>query len=159
MDPADASLPDLLAFYRQILREPRVRGVLDSDDEPTAGYTEVLAAAHYQGSRTQDGTPWDVLAGDGRRVKLRALIASATGEGPPRALRAIKSWDFDILLVVLFDNTYGIAHATEVPASEAEQAATFAPKNNGYVLMATDDFLDERGTDVTEALRRARLSV
>ena len=160
MDSASAPLSELLTSYRQILRELRVRGVLGSDDQPTAGYAEVLAASHYQGSRDPDsGTPWDVLAGDGRRVKLRAQIASVTGEGPSRTLPAIKSWDFDWLLVILFDEIYGIARATEVPVAAAESAASFAPKRNGYVLLATDEFLDENGTDLTAALQEIQLSV
>ena len=160
MDTGSASLGELLATYRHILRELRVRGVLGTDEQPTAGYAELLVASHYQGSRTPEGgTPWDVLAGDGRRLKVRAQIPAVTGDGPSRALAAIRSWDFDLLLVVLFEDTYGIARAIEMPASAAESAASFAPKRNGYVVLATDEFLAEHGTDITAALQEAQSSI
>ena len=152
MDVESAALDELLATYRHILRELRVRGVAGDDEQPTAGYAEILAAAHYRGSRQTSDDRWDCVTGDGRRVLVRALIAPITGEGAGRRLPAVRSWDFDLLLVVLFDGSYGMARATEIPVSLAEAAASFAPSSNGYVLHATDEFLDEAGTDITEAL-------
>ncbi len=102
--------------------------------------------------------PWALLTGDGKRVQVRAEVASATGEGPSRHLRAFKSWDFDLLLVILFNSTYQVQRATEIPAAVAEGAASFAPKSNGYVLVATDDILDELGADLTEAFRELQES-
>ena len=149
MDIAAAPLHELLVTYREILRELRVRGITGDEEPPTAGFAEVLAAAHYHGTRDSRGGRWNVLGSDGQRVLVRALIPSITG-GDGRQLPTIKSWDFDLLLVILFDDSYRIARATEIPVSKAEAAAMFTPRSNGYVLLVTEEFLDEARTDLTE---------
>lgn len=152
MDAASAPLGELLANYRGILRELRVRGIVADDPDPTTGYAEVLAAAQYQGSRTSGLESWDVVAGDGTRLLVRATVPSLAGEPALRRLAPIRSWDFDDLLIILFDDSYRVTRAVEVPAAAAEAVASFAPRSNGYVLVAADELLDEIGSDVAEMI-------
>ena len=65
-----------------------------------------------------------------------------------------RSWDFDALVVVLFDDEFRVWRATRMPTPLLKQQSRFIEHVRGYRIMASDALLDQ-GEDWTERLRAA----
>lgn len=129
----------LLGLYRAILRALRERGVTRTDNAPTGDYAEYLTAAAYGGQLSDPSQRgWDVRAGDGRRLQVKGRVNR-------RQLGVIRSFDFDALIVVLFDNDYRIEHAVELPPETAKAYASWREHVNGFVLNVTRELLGGPG--------------
>jgi hypothetical protein len=94
---------------------------------------------------------WDVHATDGTllQVKARAL----TPENPSRQLSPIRSWDFDQLVVVLFDENYSVLKAVFLDRELAWAHATWREHVDGWILHERDGLLAsgvDRTTDVLQ---------
>lgn len=70
-------------------------------------YAEYLAHSHY-GGRLLDisGASADIQTPDGNRYQVKSRRVKGT---PTTQLNVIRSWDFDFLVVILFDADGGIA--------------------------------------------------
>lgn len=158
MDTASASVAELLSTYREILRELRGREVLRTNNAPTGDYAEFLIAAHFRGKLAPNSEKsWDVKDKDGDRLQVKARVSDSHSDAGTRQLSAIRTWDFDRLIVVLFADDYSIFRAVDIPVSVAESSSKFVEHVNGHRLMATDRFLaGPKATDITEALQRTQ---
>ncbi len=116
-------------------------------------YAEYLVHRRY-GGRLLDisESSADIESADGARyqVKSRKIKgASAT------QLNVIRSWNFDYLVVVLFDKDGEIRKAMEVPVEVAREYAVPNEHQRGWVITTSVSFLSEaRSKDITEELRR-----
>ena len=68
----------------------------------------------------------------------------------------IRSFDFDALVVVLFDDNYTVELALELPHQTVQGLATWREHVNGFVLNVTQSLLqDPSVTDVTPRFQAA----
>ncbi len=121
-----------------------------------AEYSEFIVSKHYDGKLlptshksadikvTKNGA--DTLY----QVKARTLNALVSTK-----LSSIRSWEFDFLVVVLFDTDGKLLKVLEVPVATAKNYA----KKNNYVnaqaIVTTKDFLnDSNSTDITEQIQK-----
>jgi len=114
-------------------------------------YAEYLAHKHYGGRLLEiSGVSADIEALDGTlyQVKSRKIKKTTATQ-----LNVIRSWDFDILVVILFEDNGLIKKAIEVPVHIAKEYGRQNNHQNGYVITTSQKFLnDPRSTDITTLL-------
>lgn len=94
----------------------------------------------------------DVELKDGTLIQVKARMLTDVRTTP---LSAFRSWNFDVLSVVLFEPDGDIAFGGEIPCSIARRYAREVSHVNGWQISTTHDFLsDPAFTDLTDAYRR-----
>lgn len=153
--------PQLLAMYRAILATLKERGIVRTANAPTGDYAEYLVATHTRGELAPNSEKsWDVRADDGTLIQVKARVSPPGSGSGTRQLSVIRTWDFDVLAVVLFDDDFSILRAVMVPAQLAREQSKFVAHVNGSRIMATDGFLSQEGaTDLTEELRATAAAI
>lgn len=155
----DLSVFDLMRLHRQTLYELRRRGVVRTRSQPQGEWAETLVKVAYDGqlaAKSEKG--YDVITGDGTRlqVKARALDYPRIGSN---ITSAIRSWEFDKMVVVLLDlNDLSVAKAAELSRETVRRNARHRSHVNGSVLIPNDALMSQ-GIDVTEQLRAAAHSL
>ncbi|APG65128.1 hypothetical protein LPB136_07090 [Tenacibaculum todarodis] len=97
----------------------------------------------------------DVKAKDGRlyQVKSRKVKGKLTG-----SLGIIRSWGFDYLTVILFDEYGGVLYAISSPKKVAKEYAKSNDLQNGDVISITQDFINDiRNINITNAIMKINL--
>lgn len=116
-------------------------------------YAEHLANQYYQGNLLKvSGASADIEMPDGTlyQVKSRKLSGSPTTQ-----LNVIRSWDFDFLVVILFDEIGDVYRAIELPMLAAREYAKESVRQGGGIITTSRAFLcDPRGKDITKALSK-----
>lgn len=151
---ADLSVGELLALSRGILAELRRRGVIRSGNAPAGDYAELLVQRATRGELAPNSQKsWDVLTADGERLQVKARVVTNSNARGERQLSVLRSWDFDAVVIVLFDDELRVWRAAHVPVAVLKAEGRFIDHVRGFRVMATDALLD-RGADWTERLRR-----
>ena len=108
-------------------------------------YAEYLAHQHYGGRLLEiSGASADIEAPDGTlyQVKSRKIKGSPTTQ-----LNVIRSWDFDFLVVILFEVSGAIKKAIQVPVEVAKEYGVSNSYQNGWIITTNQSFLnDHRST-------------
>lgn len=114
-------------------------------------YAEYLAHKFYGGKLLEiSGSSADIEDENGKRyqVKSRKIKSTLTTQ-----LNVIRSWDFDYLVVILFDKNGAIRQALEVPVEVAKEYGLANKHQNGWVITTSQNFLnDRRAKDITMPL-------
>ena len=114
-------------------------------------YAEYLAHQYYGGKLlgVSDSSA-DIKAESGTLYQVKSRKIKGT---PTTQLNVIRSWDFDYLVVILFDANGGIERALEVPVNIAKEYGAANSHQNGWVITTTQEFLnDNRSKDITISL-------
>lgn len=94
----------------------------------------------------------DVELKDGTLIQVKARMLTDVRTTP---LSTFRSWNFDVLSVVLFEPDGDIAFGGEIPCSVAQHYAREVSHVNGWQISTTHDFLfDSAFTDLTDVYRR-----
>jgi hypothetical protein len=114
-------------------------------------YAEYLTHKHY-GGRLLDisGASADIESLDGTlyQVKSRKIKGSLSTQ-----LNVIRSWDFDFLIVVLFEGNGSIKMAVQIPVAVAKEYGKENRHQNGWVITTSQKFLNDcRAIDITISL-------
>lgn len=149
-------LSELFARYGSILRELRRREVVRTNDAPSGGWAEYLVCKYLAGKHApKSEKSWDVLAPDRRRIQVKARVVFDPRNRGQRQLSSFRSFSFDVLAVVLFDDLYAVWRPVLLPFDEVKKHTRPDSHVNGHRLMATDALLNAvAATDITEELRR-----
>jgi len=114
-------------------------------------FAEQLACKVYEGTLLNASkASADFVADDNvlYQVKSRRLDALCSTQ-----LNVIRSWDFDYLIVVLFNSSGGILKGLEYPMLVAKEYAKANSHQNGWVITTSQAFLnDARAIDITDKL-------
>jgi hypothetical protein len=114
-------------------------------------YAEYLAHKHYGGKLCNiSGHSADIEAEDGTlyQVKSRKIKKTLSTQ-----LNVIRSWNFDYLVVILFDQHGGIKQALEIPVEVAKEYGVPNKHQNGWVITTNQKFLSEiRAQDITRSI-------
>ncbi len=116
-------------------------------------YAEYIALRYYGGSFLKiSDSGADIRDKEGRlfQVKARKMeVARSTQLG------IIRSWEFDYLVVILFDPEGRIIKALEVPVTVAKEYGVANKHQNGWVITTNREFLqDARSKDISAALSK-----
>mgnify|MGYP003385619751 CR=1 FL=1 len=111
-------------------------------------YAEHLAHKHYGGRLLEiSGSSADIETSDGilYQVKSRKIKGTRSTQ-----LNVIRSWDFNYLVVILFDTNGAVKKALEVPVEVAKEFGVANSHQNGWVITTSQKFLnDRRSKDIT----------
>lgn len=114
-------------------------------------YAEYLSHQYYGGRLLKiSGASADIEASDGTlyQVKSRKIKSSPTTQ-----LNVIRSWDFDFLVVILFEASGAIKKAIQVPVEVAKEYGVPNSHQNGWVITTNKKFLnDHRSIDISMQL-------
>lgn len=129
----------------------RLSVVLGRTSNIVGEYAEYLAHKHFGGRLLNiSGSSSDIEATDGTlyQVKSRKIKGSSSTQ-----LNVIRSWDFDFLVVILFETNGAIKKAIQVPVQVAKEYGVANSHQNGWVITTSQRFLnDHRSTDITSPL-------
>jgi len=111
-------------------------------------YAEYLAHQYYGGRLLEiSGLSADIKTDDGKLYQVKSRKIKGI---PTTQLNVIRSWDFDFLVVVLFDANGAIKKALEVPVEVAKEYGTKNSHQNGWVITTSQNFLNEsRSKDIS----------
>lgn len=94
----------------------------------------------------------DVELADGTLIQVKARVLT---DVRTTSLSAFRSWNFDVLAVVLFEPDGTISFGGEIPRDSARKHAREVPHVNGWMVSTTHDFLsDPAFSDLTDAYRK-----
>jgi hypothetical protein len=116
-------------------------------------YAEYLAHQYYGGKLLDiSGSSADIETEDGTRYQVKSR---KTGGSLSTQLNVIRSWDFDYLVVIIFDSSGMLSKALEVPVGVAREYGTKNSHQNGWIITTTQEFLnDKRSKDISIALAK-----
>ncbi len=152
-----ASKPNLKTVWLEYNHAENALGdKLDRTSNPVGDYAEYIVAKSYDGERYKSGEKsYDVKVVKNDKTLKYQVKARKLKNTTSTALGGIRSWDFDYLIVVLFDQKGKIIKALEVPVKIAKN--DYAKKDKYkkvWVITTTKDFLhDPRSNDITEQLK------
>lgn len=114
-------------------------------------FAEQLVADYYGGKQLQASSKSaDVILDDGRTIQVKARTPRQT---LTTSLGIIRTWDFDLLVAVLFSTDGAVIKAVEVASDVAQSIATPNKLQNGWVITTTQDFLNHpKVRDITQGL-------
>ncbi|MBN2891601.1 MAG: hypothetical protein JXL97_07030 [Bacteroidales bacterium] len=116
-------------------------------------YAEYLVNEYLNGELlTASHASADIKApnGDLHQVKSRKITNGQTTQ-----LGIIRSWNFDFLTIILFDDNGSVIKGLIYPKSIAEKYAVENEHQNGWVISITNEFLnDENKLDITQKIRQ-----
>jgi hypothetical protein len=148
---AGLSNSDLLVLERAILAELKTREIIRSNNAPAGDYAEYLVMRATGGELAPKAQKsWDVLTPDGSRLQVKCRVL--TKENRSRQLSPIRSWEFDCLMIVLFDGTFSVTAAAGLDPSVVQPVAVWKEHVNGWIVHARDELLS-KGADWTSALQ------
>jgi len=116
-------------------------------------YAEYLVNEYLSGELlTASHASADIKApnGDLHQVKSRKIINGLTTQ-----LGIIRSWNFDYLTIILFDDNGSVLKGLIYPKSVAEEYAVKNEHQNGWIISTTNEFLNnENKLDITQKIRQ-----
>jgi hypothetical protein len=126
--------------------ELRSREVIRTDNSPIGDYAEWFVCKKL-GFDLQPPSyrSCDAIDGD-----IRYQIKARKND---KQLSAIRSWDFEYLIAVIFDDHFTVSQAVKFPMATAKEVASYSEHTNGYVMSVTRALLERPEVeDITESL-------
>ena len=113
-------------------------------------YAEYLAHKYYGGKKLPPSHPGADIEANGNKYQVKGRQSD-----DPTHLSIIRSWNFDHLVVILFNKDGSVKQALEVPVGVAREYAVHNKYLNGGVITTTKNFLsDERSKDITVKIQK-----
>ena len=116
-------------------------------------FGEEIVAALYNGELLPpSNSSADIALPDGRTIQVKTRVPRQTSA---TSLGVIRSWDFDLLVVVLFNTDGSLQKAVELNVEDAKRLAKENEYQNGNVITTTQKFFDDDGVrDITVQLKK-----
>ncbi len=111
-------------------------------------FAEVLVANYYNGERLKaSNKSADVRTNDGQLIQVKSRKIEKI---KATNLNVIRSWNFDLLVVILFNKEGGILKAIEIDSKIAEKLAKNNSHQNGKILTTNKILLNNKDAkDIT----------
>ncbi len=157
-DPETRTTSQLLSDWAAIMRQLRVRDVVRTNNNPVGDIAEAIVAAYYGGERgsfSQAG--WDVRTPAGERIQVKSLRQTAAGKR--RNLSPIRDADYDVVVIVLFDEDFRVTEGLRLARDVVEEKFKHRAYVNGRIIAVTASLrADRRVATVDLAVTAQRLS-
>ena len=116
-------------------------------------YAEYLAHQYYGGKLLDvSNSSADIVTEDGSRYQVKSRKIKGTSS---TQLNVIRSWDFNYLVVIIFNPNGMIKKALEVPVAVAREYSVKNRHQNGWIITTTQKFLNEkRSKDISAHLAK-----
>ena len=149
------SVSELLRMHSEIINELRERGILRSQNNPVADYTEWLVSKKLDLSlspKSQSGFDATNTNGDRYQIKGRRLTPQnkSTQLG---VIRNLSERKFDFLVGVILNSDYSVNYAAQIPYGLVSRLSVYSEHQNGNILHLRKGVLNEKEVeDITEKL-------
>lgn len=122
---------------------------MDGTNNEVGEFAEKLVAKYYNANQLQvSNKSADLETPDKKLVQVKSRKMDKLTS---QSLGVIRSWDFDILVVVLFDKFGNILKALEIKTNDAKQLAKENEYQNGFILTTSKELLENSKTkDLTK---------
>ena len=159
MDLKKESSVQLMNTYAKILTELNERKVVRTYNSPVGDYAEWLVQEKLglvlEGNSQKGYDAHDPTTGLRYQVKSRWERGAASVQS--RALSVIRNYDdnqFDYLIIVIFDEEFGVKEAYMLPHDTVGTYARYRKHLNGHLLIALGTVLaDENTKNIAQQLR------
>jgi len=149
-DPDELTVRELLAGYAAILASLRARGIVRTANAPVADLAEIVALRAYGGELAANSQrSFDLLTADNCSVQVKARVI-ARDDKRSHGFSAVRSWDFDIAVFLVFDLSYELVWARELTSAEARGTARRVEHTNSSLITLRSVL--SAGRDVTPLL-------
>jgi alkylated DNA nucleotide flippase Atl1 len=148
--------PELLRDWSMIMRELRRRDIIRTNNNPVGDIAEAIVAEYYQGQRgsfSQAG--WDVKTAAGERIQVKAM--RQTPETKRRNLSPIRDREYDVVVVVVFDEDFVVTEGLRITREVVEELFPHRAHVNGRVIIVTQTLRQDprvQHLDLTVAAQR-----
>lgn len=129
--------------------------MIRTTNAPTGDYAEFLVA-RLLGVKLAPNSEksWDVRTQDRKTMQVKSRVVANPRAAGERQLSPFRSFEFDEVAIVLFDDDYRVWRAVRLPAKVAEERSTYRSHVNGNILFAKDQLLDDPlANDITSELQ------
>lgn len=152
-DLSDFSVKNLLQLEAGVVTELRGRGLVRTNNKPLGDIAEQIVLAARGGFLEPNSTKsHDVTDSKGRRIQVKAMGRRSAGRSGQ--FSSFRSFDFDTAVFLVFEaNTFDLALAREVTASDIEAVASYSAHTNGRA--ATLRQIENLGLDVFHEMKIA----
>lgn len=142
-------IKDLWKKYNQYTRALSL--ALGRTNNIVGEYAEYLAHQYYGGKFLKiSDTSADIEDSSGMLYQIKSRKIKNTSS---TQLNVIRSWSFNFLVVILFDENGSINKAIEVPVEVAKEYGQRNNHQNGWIITTNINFMsDPRSKDITSAL-------
>lgn len=149
MSPNGLPLSKLWFNYMQSL--DMITTAIGRSSNIVGEFGEEIVAALYGGELLPpSNSSADVALPDGRTIQVKTRVPRQTSA---TSLGVIRSWNFDLLVVVLFNTDGTLQKAVELNVEDAKRLAKENDYQNGNVITTTQKFFDDEGVrDITAQL-------
>lgn len=150
LDITTYTTEELLQLHTAINRELQQRAVLRTRNNFVGDYAEWLVADRLNlqlSANSKKG--YDATDSDGLRYQIKGRRTSTTNSS--RQLGVIRNLDahqFDVLVAVVFDESWTLVSAFSIPYESVKDLARFSAHQNGHLLHARPSLLNH--PDVTD---------
>ncbi|MYN12779.1 hypothetical protein GSY71_06425 [Pusillimonas sp. TS35] len=153
LDITTYTTEELLQLHTAVNHELQQRAVLRTRNNFVGDYAEWLVADRLNLQLSANSMKgYDATDSDGLRYQIKGRRTSATNKS--RKLGVIRDLDahqFDVLVAVVFDESWALISAFKIPYETVKDLARFSTHQNGHLLRARPSLLNH--PDVTD-LRR-----
>lgn len=139
VDLTGCAVPELLRLWAGTMAELNARGLVRTNNNPVGDLAEAIAHEHYGGERgsfSQKG--WDIRTLGGERIQVKGMRRTASSR---RNLSAIRDSDYDIVLVVTFDENFDLTECFTLTRATVEAEFNHRPHVNGRIITVTNRLL------------------
>lgn len=114
-------------------------------------YAEHLVCKFYKGQLSDiSEKSHDVVSSSGHKYQVKSRKMKKLQS---TSLNVIRSWDFDFLIIIIFDSHGEILKALEIPATIAKEYGKYSAHQHGYIITTSKAFLsDKRFKDLTSEM-------
>jgi len=135
---AHKTTPQLLEDWAAVMRELRRRDVVRTNNNPVGDIAEAIVEAEYPGSTrgsfSQKG--WDVQTDAGERIQVKAMRTTETSKR--RNLSPIRDQEYDVVVVVIFDEDFRVTEGLRIPREVVEELFEHKAYVNGRIITVTE---------------------
>lgn len=137
--------------FNEIFKE--ISFAMNGTNNIVGEFAEKLIGLYYNAEQPTASQPsYDLITKDGKRIQVKSRRLEKLGA---TTLNVIRSWDFDLLIIVIFSQYGKVLKSIEISSDEAKKYAKYNQHQNGWIISTTEKFLCESDSrDITSELNK-----
>lgn len=131
------------AWIEHIKASNRIKKLIRGTSNIMGDYSEFLIRKLYKAEKMPNSNKsFDLKCEDGTRIQVKSRQVSIGKTD--KSLNVFRSWDFDLLVVVLFWDDGSLYKVIEMKADDAKTFRTPNKHQNGFIIHTSKEFLECR---------------
>ena len=136
MNLNELSVKDLLKLHAAAIGELKDRGILRTKNNPVGDYAEWLVSSALNLKLAKNSEAgYDAESDSGLKVQIKARRVTVDNKSRQLGvIRNLEKKDFDVLVAVIFNESYEVIEAVSIPHCVIEDHSKHKPHVNGHIL-------------------------